>query len=285
MSNEPTMEQREKAFTKYLQERLFGLVAVVEKPSPDEQFPHASGVVLDIQGFFLLVTVAHFLDDVIRWKEEGRLLQLSLVVHHETGYSSAIELDLNKILPCPHKSVDVGFMLLPKEVVAKIDKYGGKATKKEHVDLPSDQYPRYYLVGQAAAYTKVRQETIASDGQSKWVLNHVSGTPVVISSLRFLGDGDSEHTYRFAPHQGILSYSGCSGGPIFGYSDGSKIMDYSFVGIQSKQILDATPEQKPKELIASSAMFAVLSMDSYLEDVFGPLDAESGSGEKESEGG
>lgn len=172
MAEEPTMQERETAFKKYLHERVYGLVAVVDRPGPDEWFPQASGVVMDIQNCYVLVTVAHYLDEVIRWRDEGRLLQLSLLVHHETGFSSSIELDLKKVPPFPHESADVGFMLLPNDVVEKIAKYGGKATRKEQADLPSDSIQRYYIVGHAAAYCKVSKEVIASD--LNWVLRFVA---------------------------------------------------------------------------------------------------------------
>jgi hypothetical protein len=275
MPDQPTMEERKTAFAKYLLERLFGLVAVVERPAPDENFPQASGVVMDIQGCFVLVTVGHFLKDVLRWKEEGRLRQLSLLVHHEAGISASIELDLNKVPFLPNDSVDVGFMVLPKEVVEKIDKFGGKLTRKEQIRLPSGEISRYYLIGQAAAHCKIRTEAIATDADSKWQLNRVAGLPVAIANLRFMGIGGSPETLRFVPEQGVVtSYAGFSGGPIFGYADGRQIREYAFIGIQSEQILEATREQKPRELIATSAMFAVVSIDSYLEEVWASVDSD-----------
>jgi hypothetical protein len=284
MASDPTPEERMDAFKRYLGERLFGLVADVGEPNDEEHYPQASGVVMVMQGFLVLVTVAHYLKDVMRWKEVGRLKRLSLLVNHESGVSAGIELDLDALLLDTNERADVGFVLLPTDMMERIRKIGGKITLQDQIDTPSPEITRYYLIGQAVAYTKIRQEVIATDAENKWVLNHIGPSPIAISSLHFLGEGDSDFTYRFAPHQGLASYSGCSGGPIFGFSEGSQIREYRLIGVQSKQILDGTRERKPKELVATSAVFAFGSIDYYLEELSRSLDSEKAADDPNEEG-
>ena len=60
-------------FMDYLRTRMFGLVAFVDRPGPDEVFPIASGVIIESEGQYVLLTAAHFLRDMNRWKEQERL--------------------------------------------------------------------------------------------------------------------------------------------------------------------------------------------------------------------
>lgn len=76
MSDDISDQDRDTKFKQFLRVRLFGLVAAVDPPrGADETYPMASGVIIDAQGVFVLVTVAHYLKDVIKWEQSGRLAQ------------------------------------------------------------------------------------------------------------------------------------------------------------------------------------------------------------------
>src|SRR5690349_1677854 len=99
-------------FMDFLRTRMFGLVAFVERPSENEVFPMASGVIVESEGQYVLLTAAHFLRDVNRWKEEKRLSALLLMVHHESGLCKAVSLDLDKNFGSFSEDFDFGFVLL-----------------------------------------------------------------------------------------------------------------------------------------------------------------------------
>ena len=82
-------------FMDYLRARMFGLVAFVDRPGADEVFPMASGVIIESEGQHVLLTAAHFLRDVTRWKKQERLSALLLLIHHESGLCNPILLNLD----------------------------------------------------------------------------------------------------------------------------------------------------------------------------------------------
>src|SRR5262249_7010144 len=124
-----TQEEHNENFMKYLRVRLFGLIASVERPGPKEVFPMASAVLIETEKFYALVTAAHFLQDVKRWREQNRLNGLVLIVQHESGLCNPISLDLEQAVVGISEYVDIGFMVLPLDVVAEIQKRGGRLTR------------------------------------------------------------------------------------------------------------------------------------------------------------
>jgi hypothetical protein len=81
-------------FMDYLRVRMFGLVAFVDRPSSEELYTMASGAIIESEGVYVLLTAAHFLQDVNRWKENNQLKALLLMVNHESGLCHPISLDL-----------------------------------------------------------------------------------------------------------------------------------------------------------------------------------------------
>ncbi len=188
MPNEPTEQERNREFTKYLQARLFGLMAFIDRPREHERFPMASGVVIETAGYYALLTVAHYLQDVQRWKHEGRLKGLVLLVHHESGICNPIQLDLEENFASFCNVLDVGFIVLNDNIVAEISKRGGLATRRDTLSMSPETMHRFFLVGHAAAYSKLVRETIATgyEGTNSvaWQLLRPGDVAIAIS-LRF----------------------------------------------------------------------------------------------------
>jgi hypothetical protein len=267
MSNDATQEEVNREFKRYLQVRLFGLLAFVARPNDDEHFPMCSGVVIEAKGAYVLLTVAHYLADLKRWKEQGRLTALFLMVHHDSGLCNPIPLNLDENLAFICDRLDIGFVGLNDDVLAEIAKHGGKVTRRDTLSVSPENMKSFYLVGLAAAYSQVVCETIATaqDGpvDVAWKLARPGDLAAVISKIRFDGTGSGPGTFRFALIQGFDDYSGASGGPIFGYTAGALIRDYSYFAIQSKQVRGAIGDQ-PTHLIATSAALAIKVIDEYL---------------------
>jgi hypothetical protein len=268
MSDGLTDQERNNAFTQYLRMRLFGLVASVERPSANEVFPMASGVIVNINGYYVLLTAAHFLRDVKRWRDEGRLRTLVLMVNHTALLCTPVALDLEENPTWLSEVVDVGFVILTPAVVAELAKFGGVAVSRGALELPPTQPIRFFLVGHASAYCKVLQETIATQQQGtktiRWTIARPGDLAVAISRIELEGKGKDPGTLRFALLKGFDDYSGTSGGPIFGYAEGARFRDYCLVAIQSKQILSASRDPRPTHLIATSASLAVRMFGHYL---------------------
>jgi hypothetical protein len=258
--------EREKRFQQFLRVRLFGLVAGIDNPRNErETFPMASGIVIEARGLLVFVTAAHYVLDVTEWRSSGRLNELALIIHHESGLCAAVPLDLSKTEIYFNRYIDVGFFMLDHDVIERIIKHGGKVVHQSNA-IGKDVVPdRCFLVGHASAHSKVSRDKIASSVQgsieSKWELLRLSDLAVVFVSVELMGSGDSPCTFKFKPKQTIDNYSGTSGGPIFGYNNGATFNDYRLFGIQSKQILAATSDQKPKYLIATSAKIGYPSND------------------------
>jgi hypothetical protein len=115
-TNELTEEEHNQEFTGFLKERVFGLVANIDRPSADEHFPMASGVVVKAGGQWVLLTVAHYLEDLIRWKNENRLASLFLHVFNKSGDISAISLSLDENLAVYLDIIDIGIVVLNESV-------------------------------------------------------------------------------------------------------------------------------------------------------------------------
>jgi hypothetical protein len=274
-----TDEELNRGFTKYLQVRLLGLLALVDRPKQDEHFPMASGVVIETEGFYVLLTAAHYLRDAMRWKEEKRLSALFLLVHHESGICNPISLDPDEIFTSFCDVLDIGFLVLDDAIVADISKHGGFATRRDTLSMSPQAMKNFYLIGHASAYCQIIRETIATGQEGSnsiaWNLVRPGHLAVAISKLQFDGTGSDPGTFRFALINGFNDYSGASGGPIFGYSEGALIQDYSLVAIQSKQIRGAGRGQKPTHLVAASAAVAIHMVDEYLRDVRNSLSYEA----------
>jgi hypothetical protein len=263
-------------FERYLRVRLFGLVAVVDRPSASENFPIASGIIIETEGAFVLLTAAHYLADVARWKEQGRLHQLSLIVHHESGICAAIPLEMDRTFCTFCNGIDFGFVLLDADVLAGVEKHGGKVIRRDNLNTPPEAIKSFFLVGHASAHCPMSTEIIATSQEGStqiaWRLTKPSGFAVAISRLLFDGGGTEPGTLRFVPVKGFGDYSGTSGGPIIGYTEGALIRDYCLVGIQSRQILAGTKEQKPIHLIATSAVLVVHLVDERLRELSTSVD-------------
>src|SRR5438876_3427274 len=117
MQQPPGVKDTNAQFMDYLRPRMFGLVAFVEQPGSDEVFPMASGVVIESEGLHVLLTAAHFLRAVKRWKEQKRLSSLHVMVHHQSGLCNPILLDLDKNFASFCKDLDFGFVLLDPDLV------------------------------------------------------------------------------------------------------------------------------------------------------------------------
>ena len=275
MQNGLTDQELNREFTKYLQVRLFGLVAFIDRPNQDEHFPMASGAIVEVEGFFVLLTVAHYLEDVKRWKEEGRLNALFLLVHHESGICNPIPLNLEQNPSSFCDKIDVGFVMLSSEVVSEVNKRGGFATRRDTLSMSPEVMNSFYLVGHASAYCKVVRETISTirEGSKSiaWELTSPGDVAVVISKLRFDGKGTDPGTLRFALIKGFDDYRGASGGPIFAYRTGSLIRDYSLFAIQSRQVRSPTRDQKPTHVIGTSAAVAIHLIDEHIRKIANPV--------------
>jgi hypothetical protein len=252
-------------FMDFLRTRMFGLAAFVDRPGSDEVFPMASSVIIESEGQYVLLTAAHFLRDINRWKEQNRLIALLLMVHHESGLLTPVLLDLDKNFGSFSEDFDCGFVLLDPDVVAEIAKRGGHLTRRDNLAGWPGELKSFFLVGHASAYCKLRREVIATPDQGpervEWSITTPSDLAVVMSRVQFEGNGADRGTYRFDLVNGYDDYRGTSGGPIFGYAQGALVRDYVLVGIQSEQIRSATGEQKPTHLIATSAAVTVHLVD------------------------
>jgi hypothetical protein len=250
-------------FVDYLRTHMFGLVAFVERPKDSELFPMASGVIIESEGCFVLLTAAHFLRDVKRWKKQKRLRSLLLMVHHESGLCTPIDLNLNKNICSFSEDFDFGYVLLDLDVVAEAGKRGGHLTRRDNLAVWSGDLVNFFVVGHASAFCKLRKEVIATQKRGServaWTLTRPGDLAVVTSRVLFEGEGTHRGTYRFALVNGYRDYSGTSGGPIFGYTKGALVRDYDLVGIQSMQF--RVDQQKPTHLIAVSAALAVELVD------------------------
>ncbi len=252
-------------FMDYLRSRMFGLVAFVDRPGSDELFPMASGVIIEAEDQFVLLTVAHFLRDVNRWKEQKRLGALLLVVHHESGLCNQISLDLDWNAAFFSEDFDFGFVVLDPVVVAEIGRCGGRLTRRDNLAEWSGELTDFFVVGHASAYCSLRREVIATKDHGpervELSIQRLGDLAVVTSRLLFEGNGTDRGTYQFGLMNGYDDYHGTSGGPIFGYTHGAFVRDYVLVAIQSKQIRSATGKQKPTHLIGTSAALAVRLVD------------------------
>jgi len=90
-----TTQENEEKLKRFMLPRLFGMVAVVDRPKDSETFPMCSGVVMELRGSFVLVTVAHYLRDLAKWEKERRLLEVDLIIHNDCGCPMA-KVDLNQ---------------------------------------------------------------------------------------------------------------------------------------------------------------------------------------------
>src|SRR5262249_20825432 len=146
-----------------------------------------------------------------------------------------------------------------------------KAVSASKVRASEDLPDRFFLVGHASAYCKVLPQTIAVAEQettrTEWRLLKLSEIAAAFVQLRFDGNGDAQHTFQFTPTQTkVADYSGTSGGPVFGYKNGTTFDDYCVFAFQSKQILEASREQKAKYLIGTSGTAALRAVTNFLTD-------------------
>jgi len=240
----------EAEFKQFLSPRLFGIVASVD--GVNELFPMCSGVMLEIERFALFLTVSHYLEDLLKWKESGRLVGAHMIVHPTVNGCGTIPLDFDDLRIYPNGYIDVGFVILPRKHVGEIIRRGGQFVLPQSTDRIPDTF---FLIGHASSHTLLRRETIAQKENDKWQLAWPEGFAVSFTRLRFDGKGTDPATLRFVPECSALDdYGGTSGGPVFGFRTGALIRDYEFVGIQSKQV---TLGPKVTHLVATSAPFAV----------------------------
>jgi hypothetical protein len=266
-----TAQEHFDEFKKFLQVRLFGLIASVDRPSDNERLPMASGFIIETQNCFALVTAAHYLKDVKRWKEQERLNGIGIMVHHHSGLCGLVPLDLEKSYTAFSDDIDFGFIVLDPDVVDALAKKGGYLTKKEGPEDPDAMLASFYLIGIASAYCKFARETIATwqEGSEtvKWDLLKVTNPAIAVSKIDYEGIGSDPGTFRFALINGFDDYSGTSGGPIFAYPEGALVRDYTLIGIQSKQIRRPFGDEKPTHLLATSAPLAIRMIEDYLRDM------------------
>ena len=271
MAQDISNEDRNWEFTKYLKVRLFGLVAEVDPVRSDsERLPMASGIVIESEWGYALVTAGHFLEDVKQWKDEARLAKLSLLVQHQAEICGSVSINLEKNLGSFCKVLDIGFLMLDLDVVNEIKRLGGAAIGRENLKIPAEDLKSFFLIGIASAYCPVTTETIATTREgmkeTAWQLKKLSGFAIAISKLQIDREGDEPGTIRFTPIKPFDDYRGTSGGPIIGYADGALIRNFCLVGFQSKQILGGK-DQKPVHLIATSAAVAIHVIDGYLQEL------------------
>jgi hypothetical protein len=268
---EPTSNEHE--FKRFFLPYLIGLVSVVERPSQNENFPMASGVVINFHGQAVLVTAGHYLDDLQKWESEGRLSQLSVVISHESGLSGSIALDITKNPRFRNRTLDIGFLVLDPNLVEEIDRRGGKAMRAESAATSVADLDQFILMGLASAHAEIATEAIAQDQESEWQITKLRSFAMAFALVYLEGPGDAPAMLRFTPKNNLKDYSGTSGGLIVGYVRGSLIRDFRLVAFQSMQILEATSEQKPSVLITTSAAAALLTIDSFLREwLYGGFD-------------
>jgi hypothetical protein len=91
-----------------------------------------------------------------------------------------------------------------------------------------------------------------------------------VATLTFDGPGEKANTVRFVPTTTsvIDDYSGASGCPIIGATQGASFGEYRLVAFQSAQVLGGS-DYKPTRLIATRAPIAVEFIDAYLEEMTG----------------
>lgn len=268
-----TDQERYEEFKQFLQPRLFGIVAVVGNPrNESEKFPLCSGIVIETRRFLVLVTVAHYLKDVMKWEKQGRIADLGLIIHNESGLCGTVKLELDKNEVFFNEYIDIGFVVLSHDVIEGILKHGGIAVRADNVALGNKVPDSFFLLGHASTQCRVAKDIIATSEKGNagagtaWQLLKLSDLAFIIVSLRLDGNGKDPHTHQFTPIQSVVSdYSGTSGGPIFGYKKGSAMKDYCLFAIQSKQVLEPTREQKPKHLIATSGAFAMLAINDFID--------------------
>jgi hypothetical protein len=271
MLDEAKQREAFDVFARFMQVHLFGLVAVIDRPSEGERFPIASGFITEIEGLCVLITVAHYLEDVKRWRDEKRLMGLFLLVHNEARICTPISINLDVVLGSFCNDFDVGFLILDDATVLDINKNGGAPMNVGSPNAKPEDFESFYLVGHASAYCKLETQTIATSQEANkrtdWKLSRPSDIASLVSKLEFERMGDKRGTFRFSLVQGYDDYSGSSGGPIIAYKTGAKVIDYCLFGIQSKQVLSATSQQKPTHVIATSAALGIGVIELYIREL------------------
>jgi hypothetical protein len=227
----------------------------------------ASGVIIAHENEFMFMTAAHFMEDVKRWRDEGRLLKLSLLVHHEAGVSKGIAFELSKNPGSFCNKLDFGFVLLDHELVHKIGKAGGKALTRDNIGATPEQLDGFLLVGMVSSHCKLTNHTIARTEDCEWQMTRLTEFAAAVSRLQFDGSGPDPGTYQFVPVGGpVTDFSGTSGGPVFGYKLGTAVRDICLVAFQSKQITSGSVA-KPVRLIATSAPIAIYVVAEYIKEL------------------
>jgi hypothetical protein len=201
--------------------RLTGLVSVVREPKSGELYPICSGVVIFLRNYPVLLTVAHYLNDVLKWKKEDRLDQLALLVHANQDQTIPVILEFQPQFVLVSKHLDIGCLILSREELRRFCVAGGVVLDAAIFADEEGSPETCILAGHSSAKSKTCQEVIAIDekAQQEWRLSKLTVIPAAFVRVMGFNIGDAAGTLRYIPARTSLStYAGTSGGPVFGIS-------------------------------------------------------------------
>lgn len=267
MSTDPDADKDR--LTDYMIPRFTGLVSVVKDQRDDEVYPLCSGVLLILQDYPVLLTVAHYLKDVLKWSNQGRLDQLALIVHRDSSGSTPVILDFQPEFVVISDSYDIGCLILSPKELKEVRDRGGAVLDAGMLAGANDIPEMCILAGHSSALSRTRQEVIATDkdANQEWKMITLTNITVALVQVADFEDGDATGTLRYSPvNQNLDTYEGTSGGPVFGFRQGAQNVEIRILAIQSKQI---TKGGRPTSLIGTRGDVAVLEA----ERLIGELDS------------
>lgn len=244
--------------------RFAGLVSVVKDQRDDEVYPLCSGVLLILQDYPVLLTVAHYLKDVLKWSNQGRLDQLALIVHRDSSGSTPVILNLQPDSVVISDNYDIGCLILSREELKAVRDRGGVLLDAGMLAGANDIPETCVLAGHSSALSRTRQEAIATDEDARLEWQMITLTDITVALVNVAGfdGGAATGTLRYAPvKQNFNTYEGMSGGPVFGFSRGAENVEIRISAIQSKQI---TKGGTPISLIGTRGDVAVLEVERLL---------------------
>jgi hypothetical protein len=251
----------------YMLPRFTGLVSVVKDHRGDEVYPICSGVILILRNHPVLVTVAHYLKDVLKWKKQGRLDQLGLLVHPNAHGTTPVILELQPQYVLISDDYDIGCLILSREEFRKSNDGGGVVLDAALFSEKSDIPEMCILAGHSSALSRTRQEVIATDEDACLAWQMITLTNVTVALVRVAGfeSGDVTGTLRYVPvNQNLRTYEGMSGGPVFGFGRGTQKVEIRILAIQSKQI---TKGEILTSLIGTRGDIAVQEVERMLDEL------------------
>ena len=215
----------------------------------------------------MLLTVAHYLKDVLKWKKQGRLDQLALLLHPNEYGAKPVILDLQPRRILTSDDYDIGCLILSREELRKSHDGGCVVLDAGLFSQANDISETCILAGHSSALSRSRQEVIATneDARLEWQMITLTNVAVALVRVADFVSGDATGTLRYTPvKHNLRTYEGMSGGPVFGFSRGTENLEIRVLAIQSKQI---TKGDIPTSLIGTRGDVAVQEVERMLDEL------------------